>query len=285
MSVDDYRKQYAAELARAARAGRRRGAAATPSGPQAAAPAARAPRSDPLRSQITALKNAAAAPKDRLEALRRIQAATFLGPRFDRYRAAYRDALRAAATADDPELREASLELLAIDKDEVARDLLVKGLEGRDKQLVPPGKAVQLLAHDDHGVALPLARRIAEGEYDVEAKAEALRVLASDPGSDGLFARILSDASQPRELRSVSAAGLRHVNPQKFAAQAQNIVVDDSEPAEVRAACLGALAHMQGAGTITDDANFIDAVAKLEGAGAPAPLRAAARRFLQRRGT
>jgi len=47
MSVDDYRKQYAAELAKAARAGRRLGAAATP-GPQAAGPAARPP--GPIRS-------------------------------------------------------------------------------------------------------------------------------------------------------------------------------------------------------------------------------------------
>lgn len=280
MDVDEYRRAYAAELAK-------------PQAPQAdrfasmsalAQPSenAMSPETDLVAEAIAILANSSQPPAARLAALQNIQAVTFLGPKFDRYRASYRDALRVAATDPDKELRTNALELLAIDKDEVARDLLVKGLEDEQRALVSAAKAIQLLAYDDHGVSVPMAQKVLRENYDVDAKEEALRVLASDPASDEVFARFLSDQSQPARLRSISASGLRMVNPQRFEQEAHRIIVDESEDDSVRENCLGALAHMQGYAARVD-ANFADKLTKLKTTSKSESLRAAATRFLQTR--
>jgi hypothetical protein len=85
-----------------------------------------------------------------------------------------------------------------------------------------------------------------QGNYDVDTKEEALRALASDPNSTGLFADILANRAQPRRLRSLSASGLRLVDPQRFEQLAQRIVTDDDEDDEVRTNALGALDHLKG---------------------------------------
>jgi hypothetical protein len=278
MNVDDYRKAYAAELAK------------EPPGPAdltgAGAEAgsvndAAAGQDHPIAQRIAEFGNFSLPAKVRLEALRDIQTATFSGPSFDPFRASYRDALRKVAAQDsNEELRTSALEYLAFDKDDFARQLLLRGLENTGQALVSAAKAVQLLAHDDHGVAIPIARRVINGDYDVGAKAEALRVLASDPQSDGLLANILSDRSQAQPLRSISAAALRILNPQRFAQVAQKIAVDDHEDDEVRANSLGALSHMAGFSTKANQ-NFLDQLAKMDLSGKADDLRKAAARFLQ----
>jgi hypothetical protein len=145
---------------------------------------------------------------------------------------------------------------------------------------VPPAKAIQLLGHDDHGVAIPVARRIVSSDHDVETKAEALRVLASDPNSGPLFAEILSDRSQPPQLRSVSAAGLRQVNPQSFVQVAQNIIVNERERDDVRESTIGALKHLQGLSAQTNPA-FKDALSKLDLSKKSDDFRAAVTSLLQ----
>jgi hypothetical protein len=279
MNVDDYRKAYAQEVEKEPAPASNQMVMSTGAGP-----AAQASASDPdaLFKEIAVLRDFSQPADVRLAALRNLQTAAFLGPKFDRYRPSYKDALRSIATDDkDPQLRVSALELLALAKDEIARQLLLKGLDDAAQALVPVAKAIQLLAQDDHGIALPIARRIIAGAaYDLEAKGEALRVLTSDPSSAPLFKDILSDRSQPQLLRSISAAGLRAVDPNLFEKVAQGIVVDDSDDDGVRASTLGALNHMQGfAAKVNLD--FAAAISKLDLAGKSDGLRSAAARFLQ----
>jgi hypothetical protein len=282
MNVDDYRKAYAAGIEKekqSAPAGRSVPMAAAAESAGKVAPDG----ADEINSEIAVFKDSSQPPQTRLDALQNVQTATFLGPRFDRYRANFRDALRAVAANDkNQELRISALELLALDKDEVARQLLLKGLEKQSEALVPVAKAVQLLAHDDHGVAIPIAQKVLSGSYDLDAKEAALRVLSSDPKSEGLFAGILSDRSQPQRLRSASATGLRAVSPQRFEQVAQNIIVNEHEDDDVRASCLGALNHMQGYSAKVNSA-FTDALSKLDLSGKSHDLRTAAERYLRTR--
>ena len=74
-------------------------------------------------------------------------------------------------------------------KDEVAKQLLLRGLQNPGQALVSTAKAVQLLAHDDHGAAIPVAHQILGGNYDLDAKEEALRALVSDPELYGSVCR------------------------------------------------------------------------------------------------
>jgi hypothetical protein len=280
MNVDDYRKAYAAQMAKDSPG------ATDSSGPRAVAgsPAgdhAPAEHGDWIAQQIATFGNLSLPAEVRLDALRDIQTATFSGPSFAPYRASYRDALRKVAAEDkNEELRTGALEYLAFGKDDFARQLLLRGLENTAQALVSTAKAIQLLAHDDHGVAIPIARRVVNGDYDVGAKAEALRVLASDPQSDGLLASILSDRSQAQPLRSISAAALRILNPQRFVQVAQKIAVDQHEDDKVRANTLGALSHMAGFSTKANQ-DFRDQLAKLDLSGKGDDLRKAAARFLQ----
>jgi hypothetical protein len=280
MNVDDYRKAFAQELeketATAPNSSILMSAAASPA---AQAEAANDP--DVLFKEIAVLRDFSQPAEVRLAALHNIQTATFLGPKFDRYRPSFRDALRTIATDDkNPQLRTSALELLALDKDALARQLLLKGLDDAAQALVPVAKAIQLLSQDDHGVAIPIARKIISGQYDLEAKGEALRVLASDPGAGQLFSDILSDRSQPQLLRSVSAAGLRAVDPKLFEKVAQGIVVDHGEDDGVRASALGGLNHLQGFAAKADS-DFANAISKLDLEGKSDGLRTAAARFLQ----
>jgi HEAT repeat protein len=278
MNVDDYRKAYTAEIEKEKQSAPSGLAPMSASGGRATVDGP-----DAISKEIATFRDASQPTERRLAALQDIQTAIFSVSGFDRFRASFKDALRAVATEDkDQELRSSALEMLAAKKDEVAQQLLLKGLENPAEAIVSVAKAVQLLAHDDHGVAFPIARKILSGDYDVDAKEEALRVLASDPGSGGLFANILSDRSQPQQLRSMSASGLRAVDPQQFEQLAQRIIVDDHEDDDVRANALGALNHLQGFSTKLNS-NFVDALSKIDLAGKSDDLRTAAEKFLQAR--
>jgi hypothetical protein len=289
MNVDEYRKAYAAQLARTkvperARVPRTRSSVNSPetAGFVVAAPAPLS-GTDELSEEIQILADPSFPPRSRVQALRAVQAATFLGPAFDQYRPAYLEALRSAARAKNLELKELALEILAIEKDEVARSILIDSLSGQARPQIPTRKAIQLLAYDDHDAAVPIARQIVEGDHDTETKLEAMRVLAADPGSTDLFASTLSDTAESQELRSASAAGLRMLDPERFQKEATRIVGDPSESDEVRASCLGALANMQSVrGRAGGGDSFVDTVAKLT-SEQPGVLSAAAGRFMRKR--
>jgi len=274
MNVDEYRKAFAAEMEKQGRA--------APSVTVMAATGGASDGPDAVSRAIATFRDNSQPADARQAALRTIQTATFAGPGFDRYRAGFRDALRAVAEDPNESLRTQALEMLAIDKDEVAQQLLLRGLREPAQALVSTAKAIQLLAHDDHGAAIPAAHRILQGDYDLDAKEEALRALASDPNSTGLFADILADRAQPQRLRSISASGLRLVDPQRFAQLAQRIVTDDREDDEVRTNALGALDHLKGFSSQVDPA-FSEAVSAIEKSGKSEHLRTAASRFLQTR--
>ena len=277
MNVDDYRKAYTAEIEK-----EKQSAAVTMSASGGLGSRAAADDPDALFKNIATYRDASQPTESRLTALQNIQTALFSVSGFNRFRASFNDALRAVAADKDQELRTSALELLAMNKDDYVQQLLLKGIENPAEALVPLAKAIQLLAQDDHGIAIPIARKILSGDYDVSAKVEALRALATDPGSKDLVAGILSNRALPQQLRSVSAAVLRTVDPQRFEQLAQRLIVDPSEDDEVRTNALGALDHLQGFSTKLNS-DFADKLSKLDLTGKSDDLRAAATQFLQAR--
>jgi hypothetical protein len=278
MNVDDYRKAYTAAIEKE----KQSAAAVTMSASDSLGSRAAADDPDALFKDIATFRDASQPTESRLAALHNIQTALFSVSGFDRFRASFNDALRAVAADKDQELRTSALELLAMNKDDYVQQLLLKGIENPAEALVPLAKAVQLLAQDDHGIVIPVARKILSGDYDVNAKVEALRALASDPGSKDLVAGILSNRALPQQLRSVSAAVLRTVDPQRFEQLAQRLIVDPQEDDAVKANTLGALDHLQGFSTKLNS-DFADKLSKLDLTGKSDDLRAAATRFLQAR--
>jgi hypothetical protein len=271
MDVKEYRRRYEAELASA------RGAAARPQGAGAAHSAADIP------GLLATLRDSSQPSAARHAALSSLMAARFLGPRFAPYNAEFLATLRdILQPASDQDLRERAMEVLAIEKDAAAQDLLRRGLRDVRNALVPPAKALQFLGYDDHAEVTALARDWFARATDISTKEEALRLLATDPGSANLFAQLLTDKSQPRSLRALSAVGLHSLDPARFADLARAIVVDDRDYEDIRATALGTLAHMVDRLPARGHAEFVDRVRAFAATTPLQNLRAAADRFMKR---
>lgn len=288
MDVKRYRKRYEAELAKAVKDG-------------AAEAAGQADAADSAEARANAIK---AAPLDletlpaqvsellatlrdrdepvavRIAAIEALSALDFLGPRFAPFRADYKQALRDVATDSQRKLRESALELLAIDKDPYAQELLVRGLEQPEEALVPEARAIQFLGYDDHADVVPLARKVFK-QSEGAAREEALRVLATDPQSAKLFARLLKDKSEQAGIRAISASGLQSLDPAAFERTARKIVADDDDYDEIRATSLAALAHGRESREKPADPKFVETVQELTGKTRSRTLRASIRRYLQ----
>ena len=296
MDVDRYRKRYEAELAKAAapppRRSRSRRSAAAVAPVKRAAARAEAIEAAPVEVQnlddrvgelLAVLLDRKESVAVRSAGLQALGALDFLGPRFDPYRAAYKETLRTLATDRSRTLRERALERLALDKDRYAQDLLIRGLEHPEDALVSDARALQFLAYDDHAELAPLARRVYKRSTGV-AREEALRMLATDPQSERLFTRLLKDKSEKSSIRRICASGLQSLNPQAFEKTAGKIVADDSDYDEIRATSLAALAHGREARETEPDPKLVDTAEKLTTQSRSPALRASSKRFLRATG-
>ena len=294
MDVAKYRARYEAELKKAAppktraRSGRRSLAAGVAGAQEAVASAAEAALledSDESLAQQVAQLLATLRDRDqaldvRMAALQALAALDFLGAHFAPYRAAYKEALREVATDPERALRESALELLAIEKDDYAQQLLLKGLKEPKEAMVSDAKAIQFLGYDDHADIVPLAREVFERGKGV-AREEALKVLATDPESEKLLAKLLADKSEKPSIRRLSASGLQSLNPDAFEKSARKIVADDSDDDAIRATSIAALAHGRESADKPVDPKLVEAVQQLGQKTRSRAMRSSIRRFLQ----
>jgi hypothetical protein len=288
MDVEKYRKRYEAQLAKASAPERRALAPTEGKRPSAAARAkalATAPLDEnnlgaPVEERLAILRDTGESLTVRMAALEALAALDFLGSRFAPFRADYRQALRDVAADPEPELRDRALELLAIERDPYAQELLVQGLKRPDDALVAEARAIQLLGYDDHAEIVPLVRRVFRRTTG-EAREEALRVLATDPQSERLFRGLLKDKSEKRSIRELSASGLQSLNPEGFERAARQIVADEDDYDEIRATALAALTHGREAREKPVDPKLVETVQKVSESTRSRRLRSATRRFLQ----
>jgi hypothetical protein len=294
MNEKQYRKKIEAQVAESARAAKRKRVAAKGRSRRLASSDDRIAEIDgmqfdaksagQLRGLIRTLGNAEEPVALRQAAFRALKTASFLGPAFAPYRAEYLKCLRGIAIDPEAEIRREALETLAMEKVDFARRLLADGLREPKKALVPAAKAIQILSHDGHAEVAPLVREVLAGSSDPAAKEAAVRFLSSDPGSASLLGSILKDRSQPSRLRSLSAAGLRVINPKLFERAARAIVEDKADNDDVRATCLGALTLIGDFKKTRADPSFAKTVASLQGTKHGRALRQTARRFISRLG-
>jgi hypothetical protein len=234
---------------------------------------------------LATLRNPRESTDDRKAALHALQAASFLGPRFAPYRADFLATLREIARpGTDSQLREDALEILAIEKDPQAQELLRRGLTDPKAALVSPAKALQFLGYDDHAEVTDLARDAFHKAGEDVTKEQALRLLASDPASAGLFTNLLRDKSQPRNIRALSAAGLNVLDPTAFAAVGRGIVTDDKDYEDIRATVLNALTHSPDHQHLRHDPDFVERVKQFASSGPLKNLSAVAARFMKSEG-
>ena len=98
----------------------------------------------------------------RSAALSALQQNTFRSAEFQPYQADFVAALRVAATDDDRDLRERVLDLLALNGDPYAQELLINGLRDPQIALVAPELALRMIGYDVHAEHYDLLREIVE---------------------------------------------------------------------------------------------------------------------------
>ncbi|HET9960044.1 MAG TPA: hypothetical protein VFQ61_36380 [Polyangiaceae bacterium] len=220
-------------------------------------------------------------PELRSTALRTLQAASFSVVAFNPRRAEYLATLREMSSDAEPELRQSVLGILVRERDGYAQQLLLEGLQDPKAALVSPEKALQLLSYDVHTEAYPMARKIARKPPTPEAKREALRLLGADAGSVALFESVLRNKNEPAEFRRLSAAALQALKPAALQTHAREIVLDDDEDEEVKAASLTALSLFGAADEMGRDDELRAKTTDLKSSGSP-ELKRGAKAFLAR---
>ena len=179
----------------------------------------------------------------RRAALSTVEAASFKTVEFRRYAPDYLAALRAVATDADPNLRSAALNVLALNKDSYAQQLLVDGLRNPREALVKPVQAVRMLGYDVHAEHYPLLRDIVETSKQPALRRAALRLLAADSGSRTLLRRVAEDRGEDKQARATAAVALQSLAPTEFDKLARTVVLDDDEDDDVRATVIAAITH------------------------------------------
>lgn len=236
MSVKDYRAQVEAHLAANASA-----AAAAPTSASGAAAGTTSPEQQ-WKDAFAVLADPNATAERRRNALQVLQAGTFLGHRFDSCRAQYTDALRKAVFDPELDVRHFALDILVGAKDAIARQHLTDGLQGKTGPLLPNAVALALLARDDHASASTIARDLLKSAADPATRAQAVRVLGSDPSAVDLLSGIMNDKNELRDVRRAGAVALKALDPQRFATDAAAILNDNADFDEIKSTVGGALA-------------------------------------------
>jgi hypothetical protein len=218
----------------------------------------------------------------RRAALSAIEAGSFKTVEFRRYAPDYREALRVAATGDDADLRAEALDVLALNHDSYAQQLLVDGLRDPGEALVPPVQAVRMLGYDVHAEHYPLLRDIVETAKQRPLRRAALRLLAADSGSRALMRTIATDKTEDKGARATAVVALQALAPRDFDRVARTVVLDDAEDDDLRATVISAITH----GPTAPGRDVERKVRELDAApGGSRQLNRAARAFMTSRTT
>lgn len=217
----------------------------------------------------------------RLGALQSLQAASFSVVAFESCRGDYLATLREVADDPDPEIRQRVLGILAREKDGYAQKKLIEGLEKPDQALVPPEKALQLLAYDVHAEAYAVARDIIEKPPNEDARREALRLLAADATAAPVFEKLLRDKNELAEIRQLSASALQGLRPAKLQSVARDILLDVSDYDEIKTTSLTALTQFGDQESVGKDVELRNRVEEMTTKASP-KVKQSARQFVDK---
>jgi hypothetical protein len=226
------------------------------------------------------LRDADAPENRRTEILKAMQRIDFRMALLPAKRADYLATLR--SIIDDPgtKLRQRAIGILAREKDEYVQRRLLEGLEDPSEALVPPEKAIQALSYDVHAEYFPLLRRMVEDPPNDAARKEAVRLLAADPSSTDLLLALLNDKRESSDVRTTSAIALQAVAPTEFQEQARRVVLDDDEDDQLRAVSISALSHFANPTALREDAELTRRVEQLGAESASQDVQKASEAYM-----
>ena len=237
-------------------------------------------RDDSLNLLLGLLRDRAQPGAVRMAALQVLQTLAIISPLFMSKRPDYFATLRSNVDDPDTVLRQAVIEILALEKDEYVQRRLLEGLDDASKALVSPEKAVQLLGHDVHAELYPRLREIVQNPSNPQVREEAVRLLAGDPDSKELLVNLMRNKDEDPKIRTLSAVALQTLDPAAFADQAKQIVIDDTEHDQLRVTGLTGLTHFADRASLRGDPTFDERLKEIRDTSASPQLRSAADKHL-----
>ena len=239
-------------------------------------------RDESINLLLELLKDKTEPREVRIAALQILQMLAFISPLFMSKRPEFLAALRSIVEDPDTTIRQAAIEILALEKDEYVQRRLNEGLDDPSKALVSPEKAVQLLGQDVHAELYPRLREIIQNPPSPAAREEAVRLLAGDPESRELLVNLVRDKDEELKVRTLSAAALQSLDPVEFTEQAKQIVLDDTEDVDLRLTGLTGLTHFGDQPSLIPDLEFMEGLERLRSESTSDQLKEAIDRYLNR---
>lgn len=161
--------------------------------------------------------------EQRLTALLWLKAQSMTHETAEQWQPQFLDAMRHASDAEHDALRHQAIETLIQHNDSETKQGLLQGLESANNAKTSAAHALRLLSSDSHTSAHEVARKFAQQNDDVDAKEEALRVLANDPSFVEDFAGLVSDDTQPDSIRSMAATALNNLDQERLMSVAESM--------------------------------------------------------------
>ena len=239
-------------------------------------------REESIDTLLDLLKDQTQPAEVRLAALKVLQMLAFISPLFLAKRPAFLATLRSIVDDPDAAVRQAAIEVLAMEKDEYVQRRLLEGLDDPSRALVSPEKAIQSLGQDAHAELYPRLREIVRNPPNPAAREEAVRLLAADPESRELLVGLMRDKGESLNIRSLSAAALQSVDPVEFTQQAKQVVLDNAEDDDLRITGLTGLTHFEDRASWAPDLDFLEGLERLKRESASDPLKEAVDKYLDR---
>jgi FOG: HEAT repeat len=239
-------------------------------------------RDETINLLLELLKDKTEPREVRIAALQVLLMLAFISPLFMSKRPEFLAALRSVVEDPDTTVRQAAIEILALEKDEYVQRRLNEGLDDPSKALVSPEKAVQMLGQDVHAELYPRLREMIQNPPSPAAREEAVRLLAGDPNSKELLVNLVRDKDEDLKVRTLSAAALQSLDPVEFTDQAKQIVLDDTEDEDLRLTGLTGLTHFGDQPSLIPDLEFMKGLERLRNESTSDQLKEAIDRYLNR---
>ncbi len=196
-----------------------------------------------LEQLIDMLNDPDEASEVKLQAIMKLEAASFERIDFVELRPQYFAVLRSCLDSRDEDLLLTVLDVLSSNKDPHVQETLLGWLNNPAECPISLAIVLQLLGNDIHSGIYAAAKKVLNDTSDEEVRIEAMRLLASDGDSQAYFKSVLLDQKESVDVRRLAASACKSLAPDQFREDALSIIEDEDENDSLRATALTGLAH------------------------------------------
>lgn len=184
---------------------------------------------------INVLNSSDATAREKEGALNTLEVISIFSPVLPAKTPEFVNALRGLLDEPDTNLRRKAFANLAVRKDVIVQERLLKELESgkpEEEKVLPTHEIISLLGQDEKILTKSLLKKIAQNQPDKKSLIEVVRHIPADDDSLGLLMDIMEDNSNPLELRTMIPNMINNVSPTAFLKSAKKIMDKQQESSD-----------------------------------------------------